>query len=240
LLIIAVLGSILSGIATATESASLGAIGAMILAWKQKAMTLDNLRSVVRATARVSSMVFTILIGAVFFTLVFRGYGGDILVFELLSSLPGGLFGAMLVTMIIMFFLGFFLDFIEIIYVVVPIIAPVLLLMGADPIWLAIMIAINLQTSFLTPPFGFSLFYLRGVAPRSVKTIHIYRGAIPFVMIQLLFLVILASFPQLATWLPEKIYGRHQSAQSMDSQEKALPDGTTLFRLPIVENAVDF
>jgi len=142
------------------------------------------------------------------FTLVFRGLGGDDMVHDLLSDLPGGLWGALIVTMLVMFLLGFFLDFIEIIFVVVPIMAPVLLMMGADPIWLAIMIAINLQTSFLTPPFGFALFYLRGVAPKKVSTMQIYRGAIPFVVIQLLALGVLAAFPELATWLPEIVYDK--------------------------------
>ncbi len=239
LLIIAVLGSILSGMATATESASLGAVGAMLLAWRQKQLSLHNLREVVRNTARVSSMVFTILIGAAFFTLVFRGYGGDDIVLSLLSSLPGGLFGAMLVTMALMFVLGFFLDFIEIIFVVVPIVAPVLLMMGADPVWLAVMIAINLQTSFLTPPFGFSLFYLRGVAPKSIKTLAIYRGVLPFVAIQLLFLVILASFPQLATWLPKAVYGQENVVHASD--DSALnSDASQSFSLPNIESAVDF
>lgn len=236
LLIIAVLGSILSGIATATESASLGAIGALVLAWKQKELTLENIREVVRSTARVSSMVFTILIGAAFFTLVFRGYGGDDIVHALLSDLRGGLFGAMLATMILMFVLGFFLDFIEIIFVVVPIVVPVLLLMGADPIWLAVMIAINLQTSFLTPPFGFSLFYLRGVAPKSVKTLSIYKGVLPFVAIQLLFLIVLASFPSLATWLPEVAYGDNTSATSHHGSTA----DKEIFILPPIESAVDF
>ncbi|MCI5049717.1 MAG: TRAP transporter large permease subunit, partial [Rickettsiales bacterium] len=150
-LIILVLGSILGGLATATESAAVGAVGAMILAASRRMLTYDNLRESMRGTLNVSAMVFTILIGAAVFTLVFRGYNGDELVHELISDLPGGLVGAMIFTMIIMFLLGFFLDFIQIIFVVVPIVAPILLMMGADPIWLAIMMAINLQTSFLTP-----------------------------------------------------------------------------------------
>lgn len=212
ILILLVLGSILSGITTATESASIGAVGAMVLAYVYGRLNLDTLRDTVRETTKVSCMVFSILIGATLFTLVFRGLGGDDVVHGFFTQLPGGLFGAMLLAMLIMFLLGFFLDFIEIIFVVVPIIAPVLLLMGADPVWLAIMIAINLQTSFLTPPFGFSLFYLRGVAPRKVKTLDIYKGVIPFVGIQLLVLMILASVPTLATWLPEKVYGREDVA----------------------------
>ena len=160
-----------------------------------------------RGTLRVSSMVFLILIGASVFSLVFRGYGGDDAVRELLDLLPGGVFSAVLVVMLLMFLLGFVLDFIEITFVVVPIVGPVLLSMGLDPVWLGIMIAINLQTSFLTPPFGFALFYLRGVAPPEVSTAAIYRGVIPFVAIQLLALLILAAFPGLITWLPEQIYG---------------------------------
>jgi TRAP-type mannitol/chloroaromatic compound transport system permease large subunit len=153
-------------------------------------------------------MVFLILIGASLFSLVFRGYGGDRLVQDLLLSLPGGVIGAMFIVMLLMFLLGFVLDFIEITFVVVPIVGPILLAMGVDPVWLGVMIAINLQTSFLTPPFGFALFYLRGVAPDSVETSAIYRGAIPFVAIQIAALIVLAIFPQLATWLPEVVYGR--------------------------------
>ena len=153
-------------------------------------------------------MVFLILIGASVFSLVFRGYGGDRLVHDLLLSLPGGVVGAMLTVMLLMFLLGFVLDFIEITFVVVPIVGPILLTMGIDPVWLGVMIAINLQTSFLTPPFGFALFYLRGVAPETVETRDIYRGVIPFVGIQLLALLVLALVPELATWLPSVVYGR--------------------------------
>jgi TRAP-type mannitol/chloroaromatic compound transport system permease large subunit len=152
-------------------------------------------------------MVFVIVIGAQLFSLVFRGFGGDDVVHELLSALPGGAFGAMFVVMGVMFFLGFFLDFIEITFVVVPIVAPVLLTMGIDPVWLGIMMALNLQTSFLTPPFGFSLFYLRGVAPPSVTTMHIYKGIIPFVLMQIVCLGLVAWFPALATWLPKMVFG---------------------------------
>jgi len=207
LLIFAVLGSILGGLATATESAAAGAIGAMIITYAHKRLSIKNLRAVCQETAQVTSMVFTILIGATFFTLVFRGFGGDEIIHNLLENLPGGLFGAILLTMLVMFILGFFLDFIEIIFVVVPIVAPILLIMGANPIWLSIMIAVNLQTSFLTPPFGFSLFYLRGVASKEVKTTSIYKGAIPFVIIQLFMLIILSLVPSMTTWLPNKLYG---------------------------------
>ena len=268
-LIVAVLGSILGGVATPTEAAAVGAIGATLLgghrlasdkglpiytaalslivililvsmmdlrisrseitgpewggiliaglsclglAWGLLVSFLrvhrnGTLTEVNTSTVRISAMVFGIVIGAQLFSLVFRGLGGDEMVHELLSSIPGGVFGAMLVVMIVMFIMGFFLDFIEITFVVVPIVAPVLLQLDLHPVWLGIMIAINLQTSFLTPPFGFALFYLRGVAPAEVTTGMIYRGIIPFVSIQLLALVLLASFPQLATWLPSIIYG---------------------------------
>lgn len=207
LLIGVVLGSILGGFATATESAAVGAVGAMLLALHRRQLSIDNLRAITRSTTKITCMVFTILIGATIFTLVFRGFGGEEVIHGFLSDLPGGLLGAMLITMLVMFLLGFFLDFIEIIFVVVPIVAPVLLSLGADPIWLAIMMAVNLQTSFLTPPFGFALFYLRGVAPESVRTGDIYRGVLPFVFIQLLMLGVLAAAPSLTTLLPEKLYG---------------------------------
>ncbi len=207
LLIAAVLGSILAGLATPTEAAAVGAMGATLLALLQGQLDYQRLRSVVRSTARVSSMVFLILVGASIFSLVFRGLGGDDAVHALLADLPGGTFGAVLVVMLVMFLLGFVLDFIEITFVVVPIVGPVLLAMGLDPVWLGVMIAINLQTSFLTPPFGFSLFYLRGVAPEAVRTADIYRGVMPYVAIQLLALALLGVWPELATWLPEQIYG---------------------------------
>jgi len=207
LLILAVLGSILAGLATPTEAASVGAVGAILLALARHQFNLNILRGVVRSTMEVSSMVFLILIGASVFSLVFRGFGGDELVEELLTQLPGGVIGAMLVVMLVMFFLGFVLDFIEITFVVVPIVGPVLLGMGLDPVWLGIMIAINLQTSFLTPPFGFALFYLRGVAPQSITTGDIYRGVMPFIGIQLTMLGLLALWPALATWLPALVYG---------------------------------
>ncbi|MGD8842219.1 MAG: TRAP transporter large permease subunit [Gammaproteobacteria bacterium] len=205
-LILAVLGSILGGLATPTEAASVGAVGAMLLAASRAQLKASVLREVVRSTLQVSSMVFLILIGASVFSLVFRGFGGDELIENLLLHLPGGTFAAMLVVMLVMFLLGFVLDFIEITFVVVPIVGPILLGMGLDPVWLGVMIAINLQTSFLTPPFGFALFYLRGVAPPEISTAAIYRGVVPFVMIQLLALVLLALWPALATWLPGQIY----------------------------------
>ena len=206
-LILAVLGSILGGLATPTEAAGVGGLGALLLALARRQLNRERLEDVMQATLRISSMVFLILIGASLFSLVFRGYGGDDAVHAALSSLPGGVFGAVLVVMLVMFLLGFVLDFIEITFVVVPIVGPVLLALGLDPVWLGIMIAINLQTSFLTPPFGFALFYLRGVAPSEVSTRAIYRGVIPFVAIQVFALIILALFPEVVTWLPERIYG---------------------------------
>ncbi len=161
---------------------------------------------VMQATVKISSMVFVILLGASVFSLVFRGLGGDAIVSAVLNNLPGGAFGAMVVVMALMFVMGFFLDFIEIVFVVVPIVGPVLLMMGLDPIWLGVMIAVNLQTSFLTPPLGFALFYLRGVAPAGVTTVQIYRGAVPFVVIQIIGLILIAVFPDLATWLPARLF----------------------------------
>jgi len=206
-LIFGVLGSILGGYATPTEAAGVGSMGALLIAMIQRQLNLERLLEIMRYTLRISSMVFLILIGASIFSLVFRGYGGDDSVQALLESIPGGVIGAVLAVMLIMFLLGFVLDFIEITFVVVPIVGPILLAMGLDPIWLGILIAINLQTSFLTPPFGFALFYLRGVAPPSIKTTQIYRGVMPFVMIQLFTLLLIALFPELVTWLPNKIYG---------------------------------
>jgi tripartite ATP-independent transporter DctM subunit len=206
-LIVAVLGSILYGIATPTEAASVGAVGALMLAAVHRQLSLTTLREVVRQTTIVTSMVFFIFIGAAIFSLVFRGFEGDEMVTEFLTGLPGGTVSAVALVMLIMFLLGFILDFIEITFVVVPIVGPVLLAMGLDPVWLGVMIAINLQTSFLTPPFGFSLFYLRGVAPPEVSTVQIYKGVAPFIVIQLLMLGALALFPALATWLPDAVYG---------------------------------
>ncbi|MGV6801854.1 MAG: TRAP transporter large permease [bacterium] len=272
LLIIAVLGSILGGIATPTEAAAVGAIGAMFIAGYKMAQSnsvtrkiilmgviaiiilglltfsLDLrigrdqsspmelagiviaflscliigvsilvslitmmgqkvLHPVIDKTAQVTTMVFTILIGAALFSLVFRGLGGEQTVSNALAAAPGGKVGALIAVMVVMFVLGFFLDFIEITLVVVPLVAPALLMMGIDPVWLGIMMAVNLQTSFLTPPFGFALFYLRGVAPAEVKTSQIYKGALPFVLIQIIGLLLLALFPALATWLPGVMYG---------------------------------
>jgi tripartite ATP-independent transporter DctM subunit len=268
-LIVSVLGSILVGIATPTEAAGVGAIGATLLAGHRLAegkpipvysaaasligviiltsfvdmrvtrthITLrENIASVVavlmcagiawgllvalwrvfrnntlhqvmRTTARLTTMIFAIIIAAQLFSLVFRGLGGDDTVHKFLTGLPGGVVGAMIVVMALLFVLGFFLDTIEILFVVVPIVGPVLLQFGLDPVWLGVMVAVNLQTSFLTPPLGYALFYLRSVAPPEVTTMHIYRGVVPFVALQLLMLVILAYFPELATWLPKVIFG---------------------------------
>jgi len=205
-LMVAVLGSIIFGIATITEAAGVGAVGAMLLAATKQQLNFAILKEVCQETAKLTSMVFLILIGASIFSLVFRGYEGDELVQAYLSSVPGGVVGIVVVVMLAMFLLGFVLDFIEITFVVVPIVAPIILALGVDPVWLGILIAINLQTSFLTPPFGFALFYLRGVAPESIETKAIYKGALPFVAIQLFMLLLIALFPELVTWLPDQIY----------------------------------
>lgn len=207
LLMFTVLGSILFGFATPTEAAGVGAMGATLLALFQKQLNRENLTVVMQTTVKITSMVFLILIGASLFSLVFRGFGGEELVQSFFEGMPGGVVGATIIVMLVIFLLGFILDFIEITFVVVPIVAPILLAMGLDPIWLGIMIAINLQTSFLTPPFGFALFYLRGVTDKSVKTSSIYRGVIPFIIMQLLLLLALAQWPHLVTWLPDVIYG---------------------------------
>tara|TARA_E500000331_G_scaffold347156_1_gene386970 strand:- start:5221 stop:6555 length:1335 start_codon:yes stop_codon:yes gene_type:complete len=204
ILILAVLGSILLGVATPTEAAGVGALGSLLLA--ARSLGLTELKQITQSATRTTSMVFFILIGASLFSLVFRGYGGDELVQRIFDDMPGGRIGAMIVVMLVIFLLGFILDFIEITFVVVPIVGPVLMAMGFDPIWLGIMIAVNLQTSFLTPPFGFALFYLRGVAPKSIPTVQIYRGVIPFIIIQLAMLCVLAWQPNLATWLPSLLY----------------------------------
>ncbi|KFL28898.1 TRAP transporter large permease [Paradevosia shaoguanensis] len=206
LLIVAVLGSILGGVATPTEAASVGSVGAMLLAALRRKLDLGILRQVVISTATITSMVFIILFGAAVFSIVFRMMGGDNLVHEFLSSMPGGAIGAMIVVMFVMFLLGFILDTFEIIFIVIPITAPVLLALNVDPIWLGVMVGVNLQTSFLTPPFGFALFYLRGVAPARVTTGMIYRGVVPFVILQIIALAILFFVPQLITWLPGILY----------------------------------
>jgi tripartite ATP-independent transporter DctM subunit len=213
-LILAVLGSILGGIATPTEAAAVGAVGAMLLAARRALVRTSwrgfaaILRAALEATLQITSMIFLILIGATVFSLVFRGFGGDDMVHRALADLPGGANGAVLIVMVAIFLLGFFLDFFEIVFIIVPVVAPVLLGMeGVDPVWLGVMIAVNLQTSFMHPPLGATLFYLRSVAPPSVKTTDLYLGIIPFVVIQLFALVVLWFAPQLATWLPRLLYG---------------------------------
>jgi tripartite ATP-independent transporter DctM subunit len=271
ILVVAVLGSILGGIATPTEAAALGAVGAILMSGykndKSKPMPVivagtsivlllflggifdlrmgrENIavmdyiafaisipvliamiwgiadsfmrvyrnrviHEVTQMTAKISSMIFIIMVGAALFTLIFLGFNGDFYITEFLTNLPGGRLGAFLLVMIVMFVLGFFLDFIQIVFVVVPIVAPVLFLMDINPIWLGVMMAMNLQTSFLTPPFGYALFYLRGVAPEElVKTTDIYRGVLPYILIQLFALVILYNFEGLVTWLPSIIFGK--------------------------------
>ncbi|MCR4264926.1 TRAP transporter large permease subunit [Nitratireductor sp. ZSWI3] len=206
LLIMAVLGSILGGIATPTEAASVGAVGAMVLAGIRWRLSFSVLRETAIATASITCMVFIILFGASVFSIVFRLMGGDNLVHEFLANLPGGTLAAVALVMFIMFLLGFILDTFEIIFIVIPITAPILLALDVDPVWLGVLVGVNLQTSFLTPPFGFALFYLRGVAPSTVSTSMIYRGVLPFVLLQVLAIAIMFMFPQIATWLPRAIY----------------------------------
>ena len=194
-LIFLVLGSIIAGVATPTEASALGAIGALLIASLNKKIDINFIKETSQRTAIVSTMIFAILIGASIFSLIFRGIGGDELIDLIFGSLPGGPYVALLFVLFLVFLLGFILDFIEICYVIVPLVAPPLLMMGFDPVWLAILLAINLQTSFLTPPFGFSLFYLRGVADESIKTSEIYKGVIPFIAIQLLVLSLVLIFP---------------------------------------------
>ena len=194
-LIVLVLGSIIAGIATPTEAAAIGAMGAMIIALINGKLSFNFLKETSEKTAIVTTMIFTILIGASIFSLIFRGVGGDDLIELIFNGIPGGPYAALICVLVIVFLLGVILDFIEICYVIVPLVAPPLLMMGFDPVWLAMLLAINLQTSFLTPPFGFSLFYLRGVADASIKTSEIYKGVIPFILIQLLILIIVLIFP---------------------------------------------
>jgi tripartite ATP-independent transporter DctM subunit len=212
LLILAVLGSILAGIATPTESASVGAVGAMLLAGVKNKFDNRVLREVLRTTLSITSMVFVILLGASVFSLVFRGLGGENLVHDALAAMPGGTFAAVLAVMALIFVLGFFLDTFEIIFIVVPIAAPALIKLGVDPIWLGVMIGVNLQTSFLTPPFGFALFYLRGVAQKLVRTAEIYRGVIPFVVLQVIGITLLWLAPGMATWLPDRLFAQEAPA----------------------------
>lgn len=207
LLILGVLGSIIGGIATATEASSVGVAGALLLTALRRQLNRALLHEALINALRITAMVFMILIGASLFSLVFRGFEGDLMVEEALSALPGGKWAALLVVMLVVFLMGFFLDFFEIVFIVVPITGPILLAMGFDPIWLGVLLALNLQTSFLTPPFGFALFYLRGVAPKSLQTIQIYRGVVPFIALQLVMVFLAAVFEPLSTWLPLMIYG---------------------------------
>lgn len=202
-LVVAVLGSIFFGFASPTESAAIGALGALLLALIHKKLNLNNLQESMRSTLKMTSMVFLILVGATAFGLVFRDMGGDSVVERLLTDLPGGEWGFLFVSMLLLFVLGFFLDFIEITFIVVPILAPIAALMGIDLMWFAVLIAMNLQTSFLTPPFGFSLFYLKAAAPPEVRMQQVYRGIVPFVVIQVLTLAVLIMFPKLTLWLPD-------------------------------------
>ena len=203
ILVVCVLGSIFFGIASPTESAAIGALGAIVLSALHKKLNLDNLKEALQLTTRLTSMVFLILICARAFSLVFNGIGGNKFVFDIMTSLPGGEWGFLIVSMILIFILGFFLDFLEICFIVVPILTPIASALGIDLLWLAILIAMNLQTSFLTPPFGFSLFYLKAVAPPEIKIQHLYSGIIPFVLIQLATILVLLIFPEVVTWLPD-------------------------------------
>jgi len=208
LLIVVVLGSIFFGISTATEAGAVGALGATLLAAANRRLTWKNFIAVCDATMRATTMVIFILIGSTAFALVFRALSGDKFVFDLMANLPGGAWGFLVVSMLIVFFLGFFIDFFEICFIVIPLFVPVAKALGFDLIWFGVLLGANLQTSFLTPPFGFALFYLRGVAPAGVTTADIYRGVVPFIAIQLAIVIILIFFPQLALWLPAVSFGQ--------------------------------
>ena len=201
-LILIVLGTIFAGIATPTEAGAMGALGATLLALINRRLNWDALRAVMDQTVKLTTMVFVILLGATAFTMVFASLGGPQLVEDILLNLPGGTLSFLFFTMLMIFVLGFFVDFIEISFIVVPVITPIAVRLGVDPLWFAVLIAVNLQASFLTPPFGFALFYLKGVAPPEVRTADIYRGIVPFIGLQLFALVLLWLFPQLVLWLP--------------------------------------
>jgi tripartite ATP-independent transporter DctM subunit len=210
ILILAVLGSIFFGIASPTESAAVGAIGALVLAVLHKRLSLKNLVDSMQQTTKLTCMVFMILIGATAFGLVFRGIGGDSLVLNIMSNLPGGMWGFLFISMFLIFVLGFFLDFLQVCFIVIPILAPIANQFNIDMLWFAVLIALNLQTSFLTPPFGFSLFYLKAVAPPEVRIQDIYKGIVPFVILQIAMIIIIILIPDLVTWLPDlmdKIHG---------------------------------
>ncbi len=206
-LMVAVLGSIFAGIASPTEAAAVGAVGATILTAMQGKFNLETMMEVMKGTTNLTCMVFIILVGATTLGLVFRGLNGDVLVRELILGLPFGKWGILTIVMSIIFVAGFFLDFIEITFIHVPVLAPIMLHLGVNPLWLAVLIAVNLQTSFLTPPFGFSLFYLKGVSPPEIETIDIYKGIVPFVVIQLIGLLIICLIPESITWLPKVLLG---------------------------------
>lgn len=206
-LILTVLGSIIMGLATPTEASSVGALGSVFLAIINKQFNLKILKDVLIQASKITSMIFILLIGATIFSLVFRGLEGDIFINNALSALPGEIYTKLFIVMLAIFILGFILDFIEITYVVIPVVAPILLSIGIDPIWLGILIAINLQTSFLTPPFGFAIFYLRSVMPENIKTTEVYKGVIPFIFIQIITIILIVIFPEVTTWLPEKVFG---------------------------------
>jgi tripartite ATP-independent transporter DctM subunit len=200
-LILIVLGSIFMGVATPTEAGALGAVGAMILAWLNGRLTKSNLEEALDDTVQLTTMVVFLLVGSTAFTLVFRGLYGDVWIEDLLVNLPGGKWGFIAISQLIIFILGFFIDFFEIAFILLPLLVPAAKLLGIDLVWFAVLMAMNLQTSFLTPPFGFSLFYLRGVAPEEVKTTDIYKGVLPFIGIQIVALIAVAVFPGLVTWL---------------------------------------
>jgi tripartite ATP-independent transporter DctM subunit len=208
-LMVAVLGSIFAGIASPTEAAAVGAVGATLLTLANRKFSMKILQEVMQTTVRLTCMVFIILCGAALFGLVFRGLGGDGLVRDFLGSLADKYSHNMVlaIVMALIFVIGFFLDFIEITFIHVPVLAPIMIEFGFDPVWFCILIAVNLQTSFMTPPFGFSLFYLKAVTPPEISTGHIYRGIIPFVLVQIIGLAIVVLFPQLATWLPKAVFG---------------------------------
>jgi tripartite ATP-independent transporter DctM subunit len=199
-LILLVLGSIFAGIATPTEAGALGALGAIVLAALNRRLTLRALRETMAETTRLTAMVMLLLIGSTAFALVFRGLNGDLWIEDLLTNLPGGVVGLLVVANLAIFLLGFFIDFFEIAFIIIPLIAPAAALLGIDLVWFGVMIGMNLQMSFLTPPFGFALFYLRGVAPPEVTTAAIYRGAVPFIAIQAVGLLLIILFPGLVTW----------------------------------------
>ena len=205
ILILSVLGSIFLGVATPTESAAVGAAGTLIISFLKRQLDIKKIIEASITTVKMSSFVFMILIGASMFSLVFRGFGGDDIISDFLKNTPGGKYTALFIVMMTIFILGFFLDYIEIIFVIIPLVGPGLIASGIDPLWLGILISLNLQTSFLTPPFGFSLFFLRGVAPKEVKTLNIYKGVIPFIFIQVLTILIVFQLPELSTWLPRLI-----------------------------------